>query len=91
MNNTKNKDKKRIRYVYTLELHSQLRRLVQATKLNIPMTKEGFGRKALGERVSDHVTRRTVNENNFTSSHSVAKSMNAKVNVLGTFSVNRIF
>ncbi len=45
------------------------------------MTKIGLSRKILGERVCNHVTRSTVNENNFSSSYLVTQGMNAVVNV----------
>ena len=64
--------------------------MMKATKLNVPMTKESIHREILGKRVSNHVARGAVNQDNLTSGDTLTQSVNAEVNVLGTLTVYRV-
>ncbi len=54
------------------------------------MTKESVHRKILGKRVSNHVARSTVHEDNFTSGDTFTESMNTEINVFRALTVNRV-
>jgi hypothetical protein len=56
--------------------------------LNVAVADEGISRQILGEGISDHVVRGTVDKTNNSSRHTVTKRVNTIVNVFGAFSLN---
>jgi hypothetical protein len=63
---------------------------MKASKLGVPVTKEGLSWEILGKRISYHVARSAVHEDHFASSNTVAKSVDSEVDVFGPFTMNRI-
>ncbi len=56
--------------------------------MDVAVADEGISRQILGEGISDHVARGTVDKTNYSSRHTVTKRVNTIVYMFRAFSVN---